>query len=445
MLEPVPTLFGRFAAALPALTQLRAASVDDAYVSGLTGLRRLEVRATWYEDEGCYAVEGLSGLTALEDLSLECATEPLAPASDLTPLTALTRLAMTHAPADLGSSPVAARLRRLELQAFGAPGDAPGGGATGAAALAALARGAPLLERLRICVEDHVHWNARYDLEGVPLPSEHPDGVAFSAALGPGVAWPSLTHLEVTPWAAVLLAACTFPRLSRLVARICGRCDDGAIPHAQLQAALAALAPKARDHVALRVEHSKSLLAGPAAVPGVRHLSWAGTAAPSIGDWARLAQTLQSLELRGPLDACGKGLAALTGLTRLRIFADGGRAPAEGAPARVACVIARLPRLAHLRLSSRTPSGILWGSPEVAAALARCPALRLLEVEPPNAPLWRHELGPARGANPRMPRPSPTWPPFAEALRAGGCRATVRPAPDSMTGSGFAKEFEFEF
>ena len=69
-----------------------------------------------------------------------------------------------------------------------------------------------------------------------------------------------------------------------------------------------------------------------------------------------------------------------------------------------------------------------WDSPAVAAELARCPALRLLEVERSYSSLWRHERGPARGADSR-PLPSPLWPPFAQALRAGGCLATVRPAP----------------
>jgi hypothetical protein len=78
----------------------------------------------------------------------------------------------------------------------------------------------------------------------------------------------------------------------------------------------------------------------------------------------------------------------------------------------------------------------------VAAALARCPALRLLEVGRPQDPLWRHEGGPAHGANGRMPRPSPAWPPFAEALMAGGCRATVRPAPPP--GASLLAEFDVD-
>jgi hypothetical protein len=463
MPEPVPTPFGSFPAALPALTQLRATSLRDADVSGLTGLRRLAVapyRSVFRLFESCSAVEGLSGLTALEDLRLEGSrSRPMARASDLAPLKALTRLAMTCVPADLASSPVAARLRRLELQAFGPRADAPGAGGGGGggggrrgapaalAALAALAQGAPLLERLRIIQDDD---DDSYDEEGGDEEEEeeeddaddgsdedydHPGGGAFGNPLGPGVAWPSLTHLQVSPWAAVLLAGCTFPRLSRLVAMIGVK---SFVSNARLQAALVALAAKARDHAALlgASGHDKLDLA---AVPGLRHLSWYGSG--TAGDWARLAATLQSLELRGPLDACVEALAALTGLTSLSLSADShdGRAPAEGAPARVACVLAGLPRLAHLRLSSPTPSGIVWGSPAVAAALARCPALRLLEVEPPNDPLWRHELGPAH-TKPRMPRPSPLWQPFAEALRAGGCRATVRPAPDF----GFEEEFDFD-
>jgi hypothetical protein len=449
----VPTPFGSFPAALPALTRLRAASVRDADVSALTGLRRLAVTA------GGDMVKGLSGLTALQDLQINGSRhEPLARASDLAPLAPLTRLAMTCVPAELASSPAAARLRRLELQSFGTPGDSRCGRSrsrpapAALAALAALARGAPLLERLRIHedewaeVDDDVYEEEYEEDDGDyasgAVDFDHPGGGAFGTPLGPDVAWPSLEQLQVTPWAAVQLAGCTFPRLSRLVARI------GYLRHVsdvRLQAALAALAAKARDPAALRVTitHHMLPLATAAAVPGLGHLSWAaglgGNFSGTAGDWARLAPSLESLELRGPLQhACCVALAALTGLTRLSLFADagGGLAPAEGAPARTARVLATLPRLAHLRLLSHRSSRVSWGSPAVAAELARCPALRLLEVERPNDPMWWHYLGPAP-ANPRTP--------FAEALRAGGCRATVRPAPDSLPHDGFEEEFDIDF
>jgi hypothetical protein len=435
-----------------ALTHLRVSSGQDADVSGLTGLRRLAVRADWFAndwwDERCSAVEGLSGLTALEDLRLSCELGPLAQASDLAPLTALKRLAMTCVPPELASLPLAARLRRLELQAFGfleeAPGGGSGSGANGAAAaaLAALARGAPLLERLRIRVEDY-EWDD--SVAPVSMLLDHAGGVSLGPPLGPGVVWPSLEHLQVTAWAAVLLADCTFPRLSRLVARIGHRSHDGgAAAHAPLQAALATLAPKARDQLALRAAQRHFAAA---VVPGLRHLSWAcdsyssGTAAPSASDWERLAPSLHSLELSAPLSACGDALAALTGLTLLHLEITSDKTSGKQ-PARVACALARLPRLAHLRLSRIGSNGTCWGTPAVAAELARCPALRLLEVERPHDPLWRHELGPAHGADPCVPRPSPMWPPFADALRAGGCRATVRPAPDSN--AMYAEAFDIE-
>jgi hypothetical protein len=446
-LVPAPVLFGSLAVALPALTELRAASDRDADVSSLTGLRRLVLSPTiklggctssW--DTECTAVEGLPELTALEDLGLNCSHhgryDRLAPPSDLEPLAALTRLAMKAVPIDLGSSPVAARLRRLELQAFVVPEDAPGGGGgaagVAAAALAALALGAPLLERLRIL-------NSWPDLPG---------GGALGSPLGAGVEWPSLSHLQVPPWAAVLLAGCTFPRLSRLVARIEHK---SYVPDDQLQAALAALAAKARDHVGLRVdfaEHREFDLAAAAAVPGLRHLSWTcgrdgsdAGAAPAGGDWARLAPSLESLELSAPLSACGEAaLAALTGLTRLSV--DITSSKAAGKPAPIACALARLPRLAHLQLSGGDYPGPFWGTPAVAAALAGCPALRLLEVGRRFDPLWKHEIGPARGANPCVPRPSAVWPPFAQALRAGGCRATVR--PDPRPEGKFAADFDIE-
>jgi hypothetical protein len=116
----------------------------------------------------------------------------------------------------------------------------------------------------------------------------------------------------------------------------------------------------------------------------------------------------------------------------------------DGGRRHFARVLARLPRLEHLRLLNQATTGITWGFPEVAAELARCPALRVLEIDRAHDPLWRHELGPARGAHPRVPRPSSEWPPFAEALHAGGCRAALRPAPDSITTFLFEPEFEVE-
>jgi hypothetical protein len=455
---------------LPALTSLRLSCRQAVDVSGLAGLRRLEVRAVRFDPEGSTAVEGLPGLAALEDLSLDCGCGPLAQPSDLAPLTALTRLAMTCVPPELGSLPVAARLRQLELQAFGVLFDAPGGGngsgANGAAeaALEALAHGAPLLERLRI------HASCYGRSGGAFLMDDQAAGVELGAPLGPDVTWPSLTHLHVTPWAARLLAGCAFPRLSRLAA--CVAEDEfgnrGIAANEPQRAAIAALAAKARDYVALQINNSAagppdgaSVLAAAATIPGLRHLSWvrswtSGGAAE--GDWARLAASLESLELMGPVAAFGyaEPLAALTGLTHLFLAVtsndtaaaaaaaaaggagEGGEppvGPAGGAPARTARALAGLPRLSHLRLAyphsnvrGATPD---WVCPAVAAELARCPALWVLEIDRLTGPLWRHErLGPPYGPGPRMPLPSPAWPPFVEALRAGGFRGPVRPAPE---------------
>jgi hypothetical protein len=461
-------------------------------VSGLTGLRSLEVTADYLaDDDGCTAVEGLSGLAALEDLRLEHQEQDwlLAKPSDMAPLTSLTRLASCAAPC-LAPSPLAARLRRLELLGFDAEGFGPDG--TAAATLAALARGAPLLERLLIRVRDEVAQ------DGTPHLRNHPTGVNFGAPLGADVAWPSLTHLEVTAWAALLLAACTFPRLSRLVANIVDKSrGEGANPNQQLRTAIAALAAKARGNTVLRVIddgegvwHETGVLGATALPQGLRHLSWrcvwrGGAAAAPPGDWGRLAASLESLELVGCLAAFGHAepLAALTGLTRLLLNADvvresedaacppqGAGAACEGglpggAAVRAARALAGLPRLAHLRLTferydplcdsdiiplDRLVSKSLWGSPWVAAALARCPALRVLEIDRRDDPLWRHEHGPVHGASPRMPRPSPHWKAFAGALRAGGCSAAVRPAP-AWTGanawsgeSNFLQEFGVE-
>jgi hypothetical protein len=463
----VPLLSGSLPA-LRALTNLRVACCQDVDVSGLTGLRRLEIQAQLAGNQDGIAVEGLSGLTALEDLRFEGDCEPMAQPSDLAPLTALTRLAMTCVPPELAPHPVAARLRRLELQAFGvleaAAGGGNGSGANGAAAaaLAALARGAPLLERL--CI--HVDACAGHDEE--LLLSNYPEDIELGAPLGTGVAWPSLTHLEVTPWAALLLASCAFPRLSRLVANIIEWGGDyGIASNEQLRTAVAELAAKARDHAALVVDDYRDYAPGAAAsllaavaVPRLRHLSWncsssrrRGAAPAPPGDRATPAASLESLELAGPLAAFGyaEPLAALTGLTRLSLSVDFEEAPlppaadackgseppmgpAGSAPARTARALARLPRLAHLRLMffqdnllGETP---YWDCPAVAAELARSPALRLLEIDCRDGPLWRHELGPVHGPGPRVPRPSPAWPPFAQALRAGGSGAVVRPAPE---------------
>jgi hypothetical protein len=444
-------------------------------VSGLAGLRRLEVRA---EGSNKYvpfiAVGGLSALTALEDLRLECVRGLLARPSDLAPLTALTRLAMTGLPLELGSSPVAARLRRLELQAFHALNYAPGGAA--AAALAALARGAPLLERLAFRVGDGFAWDP-----DVLLLRDQTYGFDLGAPLGADVAWPSLTHLEVTTWAAVLLAAGTFPRLSRLSAYIVeGDAEDGDILNPQLRTAVAALAAKARDHAALRViEGDEGVFhaTGALAATGLRHLSWrcfwrgGAAAAPPVGGWARLAASLESLELVGSLPGFGyaEPLAALAGLTRLLLNAQDGarlpqgvgvlcivveppRGPTAGDLVRTARALAGLPRLAHLRLtfelfdpsSRRLESTPAWHCPSVAAELARCPALRVLEVGHRGDPLWRHERGPAHGATRRVPRPPPEWTAFAGALRAGGCGAALRPGPAWTGASIFSQEFDVE-
>jgi hypothetical protein len=446
----VPLPLGSLPAALPALTDLQMACEEENFaavdVSGLAGLRRLAVYAPG-------RVEGLSELTALEDLHLNGDNLPMAQPSDLAPLTALTRLAMWCVPPELGSLPVAARLRRLELQAFGvldwAPGGGDGSGANGAAAaaLALLARGAPLLEQMRIHVSsggDDETW----------LLQGHPDDVELGAPLGPGVAWPSLTHFEATPWAALLLAACAFPRLSRLVANITEAGDDfGIASNEQLRTAVTTLAAKARDHAALVIrdrrgaaDDAASLLAAAATVPNLRHLSWEcswpchhGSPAASPGDWARLAASLESLELAGDLAGFGyaEPLAALTGLTQLLLTVTSNNV-ASSALALTSRALARLPRLAHLRLtfsrrglSAECPE---WACPAVAAELARCPALRLLEIDRRDGTLWRHEPGPIPGSGPRMPRPSPAWPPFAQALRAGGFGAAVRPAPEGLGG-----------
>jgi hypothetical protein len=465
-------------AALSALTSLRMVFGESVDVSGLTGLRRLWLRAECGCDYvGAVAVEGLSTLTALKDLRLECERYgPLAQPDDLAPLSRLTQLAMTCVPPELPSLPLAARLRRLELQSFyrvedayqyaagavvlRAPGGVGGSGANGAApaplaaTLAALARGAPLLERLRIRVTEDL-WD---DLEKL---TDHPHVVEWGAPLGPTVEWPSLTHLEVTPWAAILLAGCTFPRLSRLVANVTEAGGNRSFgPDERLHTAVNALFAKARDHARLLFEpvpyapHAASTFADVASVPGLRHLTWRGPAffaEARARNWASLAPTLESLELEGPsLKEIGyaEPLVVLTVLTRLFLGAEciyapetSPRAPGDArphcdppdGPARAARALARLPRLAHLRVAFRGERLGLWdpawGCPEVAAALARCPALRLLEIDRPGDPLWRHELGPYLGDRPRLPRPSPAWPPFVAALRAGGCGAVVRPGP----------------
>jgi hypothetical protein len=79
---------------------------------------------------------------------------------------------------------------------------------------------------------------------------------------------------------------------------------------------------------------------------------------------------------------------------------------ADDARVRTARALAGLPRLAHLRLASQSFSVFLqkpeididWGSSSVAAELARCPVLRVLEVDRTDDPLWRHEPDPGRGA-----------------------------------------------
>jgi hypothetical protein len=419
----------------------------DADVSGLTQLRRLEV---WEPgvDDGCTAVEGLSGLTALEDLSLEGSRGPSAQPSALAPLSALTRLAMWCVPPELGSLPVAARLRRLELQAFGvlqaAPGGGDGSGANGAAAaaLAALARGAPLLERLRI----RVTILGYQDEHGPFLLADYPTGgVALGAPLGPGVSWPSLTHLQVVPWAALLLAGCAFPRLSRFAASSKEeRGGNGIVADGRLRTAIAALAAKARDHTSLWVNERElrfpgaaGVLAAAAAVPRLRHLSWThmlraagGAPAAPAGDWAPFAAALESLALVGPLSAFGyaEPLAALTCLTHLFLAVTSVDA-AGGAPVRAARALARLPRLVHLRVTF--PQGSDWGCPTVAAELARCPALRLLEIDGRNGRLWKLERDPPGGPRPHVSHPPPAWLPFARALRTGGFGGTVCPAPDT--------------
>jgi hypothetical protein len=448
-----------FAAALPALTSLRVSSSKNLHVPALTGLRRLEVRAEDcplpYETI-CSAVEGLSALTALQDLRLEGRGLPLARPSDLAPLTALTRLAMTCVPLELAPHPLAARLRRLELQGFDDFNDFVGGPA--AAALAALAGGAPLLERLVIRVDDSYRWDAD-DL----LLQHQPISFDIGEPLGAGVSWPSLTHLEMTSWAAALLADCAFPRLSRVSAFIVeGHDSEFHIPKEQLRTAVAALAAKARDHAALRViDFGEGVFhaAATAAPPGPRAPAPPVVAALLArrrprGAARRLGAPrglAESLELTGPLADFGyaEPLAALTGLTRLLLNSEDGvplpedaafwgddppPALAAGALVRAPRALARLPRLAHLRLTfdlvdgffCRFESDSTWLSLLVAAALARCPTLRLLEVGRPEQRL------------------SPRWAAFGKALRAGGCGAELRPAPASE-GAVFAREFGVEW
>jgi hypothetical protein len=323
--------FERLSAALPALTHLRLSASRNPDVASLTGLRRLEVRAEsineddFSDDECCTAVEGLSGLTALEDLRLDdlrsddddydddddFGHQRLAQPSDLAPLTALTRLAMARFPPELALLPLAARLRRLELKSFYALTDGPGG--TVAAAFAALARGATLLERLVVRVDYET------DEERQELPRNLPYGVKLRAPLGADIVWPSLAHLSTSLWAALLLAGCTFPRLSRLVAHMVEGEDgdynhDDNVPKDQLRAAVAALAAKARDHAALRVidvgdavVQDEGALATNAAPPGLRHLSWRvmwlwrrGAVAAPPGEWTRLAASLKRSSCWGP-------------------------------------------------------------------------------------------------------------------------------------------------
>jgi hypothetical protein len=145
--------------------------------------------------------------------------------------------------------------------------------------------------------------------------------------------------------------------------------------------------------------------------------------------------------------------AALTGPTRLRLdalaYADPDeqptwqglepkppRHPPGFALVRTARALARLPRLAHLQFTHEDRDGptslgrsvLACGSPSLAAELALCPALRLLEIDRRLDPLWRHERDAAHGGPRRAPLPSPEWAAFVHALRAGGCRAALRPA-----------------
>jgi hypothetical protein len=307
----------------------------------------------------------------------------------------------------------------------------------------------------------------------------YPDDVTLGEPLGSDVAWPALTHLQVTPWASLLLHGCAFPRLSRLVAHVPEGRRSGDVLDEWLRPAVTSLASKARDHVAVVVDHlfvhepeDWRVLAAAAAVPRLRHLTLCGVTAAPSGGWARLPASLESVELSGSLAAFGyaEPLAALTGLTQLFLAVSpcgltedaaaagaapppplqpAGRASEGDEPplgpecaglARAARALAGLPRLAHLRLTV-TYGSATWASPAVAASLARCPALRLLEIGRPGDPLWRHELGLAHGAGPRVPRPSPAWRPFAEALRAGGFGGVVRPAPASRR---YPTEFDLE-
>ncbi|KAI8476951.1 MAG: hypothetical protein J3K34DRAFT_516207 [Monoraphidium minutum] len=166
--------FQALSAYLPRLTELRTHIRDEAEaeLQGFTGLRRLALRLV---DSSCEGgnwgkMQGLSALTSLESLELTGDFKFLSfHSSDLAPLSALTRLRLQAAPRDLPSCPAGSRLLRLELSDFG--GDQPP-----ARLLAALARGAPCLDRLRIDDLDY-----KEQLGGL---------------LGADVTWPRLTHLQ---------------------------------------------------------------------------------------------------------------------------------------------------------------------------------------------------------------------------------------------------------
>ncbi|KAI8473703.1 MAG: hypothetical protein J3K34DRAFT_173585 [Monoraphidium minutum] len=150
--------FPALAAYLPHLTELRAhiSAEGQAELHGLTSLRRLELFLDQNDGDeaGNYGeMMGLSALTNLESLELRRQGHFYSFfTSDLQPLSALTRL--KRAPLDLPSCHAASRLVRLELGDLGRHViDRP---RRTAQLLAALARGAPRLERLRVSRRDSV-------------------------------------------------------------------------------------------------------------------------------------------------------------------------------------------------------------------------------------------------------------------------------------------------
>ncbi|KAI8476943.1 MAG: hypothetical protein J3K34DRAFT_516200 [Monoraphidium minutum] len=455
-------------AQLPRLTELRShiQAESIAKLAGLTRLRRLALTLQPTGDWGNWgAVEGLPALTNLESLELRGDDFVSFKASDLAPLSALTRLCLQSASArGLPSCPAAGRLLRLELRDFG--GEEPP-----APLLAALARGAPCLERMRIA----------FYLEsscGEPFPfgfdawNDASKEEQLGGLLGADITWPRLTHLQVGSWAAVVMAGCIFPRLLHLCLGLGNGWDE------EVLSAACELAAKARERVLLgaKLRHTDtSALSGftlftrgdfdpivgcAARIPRLSGLSL--EACGAWGSWEPLAGGgLTSIHLYGhPTSDVCCGLSLLTRLESLALtptpFTNGfGNpvAPAPRPPLAIAESLAALPRLTHLRFglddweeglappdlqqAARERSALPPPPPPPDAAallLARCPRLRVLEVGREGSPLWSHVWRQEhRWMNECdrtvcVPRASPAWAALSAAFAARRGVA-IRPGP----------------